>query len=414
MSVYGRLGVSPIVNAAGPATRLGGAVLPHEVVEAMREAANETVSLEDLQAAASKVVARVTGADAGVVTCGASAALTLGAAAILCRNDRARMARLPETEGLPREFLIARDQRNAYDRAVRTAGARLVDVGWNELVSGAGVRRIELEDFEEAVGPSTAGVLYVHRSDSTPPLRELVDWAHGRGLAVLVDAAGELPPMNNLQAIPGVGADLVAFSGGKGLRGPQNTGILCGKSELVASAALQLLDMDEHPRLWSPREAFIDRSRFASPPKHGIGRGYKVAKEQIVGLLTALELAAAGRYVEESHGVSRRLLRMADELAAAGIAAQIVANSDAETPPSLEIEVDPPRVGGDAFEICRRLRAGTPPIYVRSVHLPEGRLVVDLTCVRDEQDATLTRRLLEELSERRSVDESRDGAGPNP
>jgi L-seryl-tRNA(Ser) seleniumtransferase len=411
MSVYDRFGVSPIVNAAGPTTRLGGAVMPEAVVEAMRKAARETVPLESLQAAASAVVARVTGAEAGIATCGASAALTLGAAAILCRNDRARMARLPDTNSIPNEFLIARDQRNAYDRAVRTAGARLVEVGWNELVSGAGVRRIELDDFEEAVGPSTAGVLYVHRADSTPPLKELVDWAHARGLAVLVDAAGALPPMRNLQALPGAGADLVAFSGGKGLRGPQNTGILCGDSELVASAALQLLDMDEHPRLWNPPEEWIDRSRFASPPKHGVGRGFKVAKEQIVGLLTALELAAAGHVAEELQGLSRRLLHFGDELAAAGIAARIVRALDAETPPTLQIEVDVARVGGDAFEVCRRLRAGTPPIYVQSAHLPEGKLGVDLCCVRPEQDSTLIRRLLEELSER--LPTSRAAADPD-
>src|SRR5207247_3523684 len=110
--------------------------------------------------------------------------------------------------------------------------------------------------------------------------------AHARGLPVLVDAAGELPPRSNLRSIVATGADLVAFSGGKAIRGPQATGILCGRRDLVGSAALQMLDLDDHFELWDPPANLIDKTKLPGMPRHGLGRGFKVSKEQIAALLT--------------------------------------------------------------------------------------------------------------------------------
>jgi L-seryl-tRNA(Ser) seleniumtransferase len=296
MSIYQRLGVSPIINASGSVTRLGGAPMSAAVLQAFHDAAGEAVSLEQLQAAASGRIAHHTGAEAGLVTAGSAAALTLGAAAILARLDLAKMERLPQTDRFPNEFVVAREQRSGYDHAVRAAGARLVEVGFNEIVSNAGVRRTEAWEYEAAFGPQTAGVLYVFAPTSQPPLEEVVDRAHRRGLPVLVDAAGELPPRRHLTSIVATGADLVAFSGGKAIRGPQSTGILCGRRELVTSAALQMLDMDDHPALWDPPAGFIDRSALDGIPRHGIGRTLKVSKEEIAALLTALDLFASGAY----------------------------------------------------------------------------------------------------------------------
>src|SRR2546429_5996556 len=132
-----------------------------------------------------------------------------------------------------------------------------------------------------------AGILSVYDPDRQPPLAELVERAHRRGLPVLVDAAGELPPRANLRHILASGADLVAFSGGKAIRGPQATGILCGRRDLVGAAAVQMLDMDDHYELWEPPEELIDKRRLGGIPRHGIGRALKVAKEQIIALLTA-------------------------------------------------------------------------------------------------------------------------------
>src|SRR5260370_1181523 len=122
-----------------------------------------------------------------------------------------------------------------------------------------------------------------------PPGPGAARLARARGLPVLVDAAGELPPRANLRAILGAGADLVAFSGGKAIRGPQATGILCGRRDLIAAAAVQMLDMDDHFDLWNPPVDYIDKTQLGGIPRHGIGRAMKVSKEEIVALLTALD-----------------------------------------------------------------------------------------------------------------------------
>src|SRR5205807_2031182 len=228
------------------------------------------------------------GAEAGLVPAGAAAGLMLGTAAILAGDDLGRMERLPDTADMPHEFVVAREHRNGYDHAVRAAGARFVEVGFHEIVAGAGVRRAEAWEYEAAFGPKTAGVLVVHDAHAAPPLAELVRRAHAHQLPVLVDAAGELPPRANLRALIATGADLVVFSGGKAIRGPQATGILCGRRDLIGPAALQMLDMDDHIELWEPPANLIDKKRLAGLPRHGIGRALKVSKEQIVALLTAL------------------------------------------------------------------------------------------------------------------------------
>lgn len=143
MSIYESLGLTPIINVSGSVTRLGGAPMPAAVVDAFRAAADECVPLDQLQGVASRIIAELTGAEAGIVTSGAAAALTLGTAAILARFDLARMEQLPQCVGFPCEFVVPREQRNGYDHAVRAAGAKLVEVGFHEPVAGSGVRRCE-------------------------------------------------------------------------------------------------------------------------------------------------------------------------------------------------------------------------------------------------------------------------------
>src|SRR5687768_10123821 len=201
MSVYEQWGVTPIINVSGAVTRLGGAPMPQPDLDAFCTAAAESVPLELMQAAASRVIAEATGAEAGLVTAGAAAGLTLGAAAILTGYDLGRMERLPHCNGFPHEFIIAREQRNGYDHAVRAAGARLVEVGFHEPIAGAGVRRVEAWEYAGAIGPLTAGIVYVYGPHSRPALSEVVALAHEHGLSVLVDAAGELPPRANLREI---------------------------------------------------------------------------------------------------------------------------------------------------------------------------------------------------------------------
>jgi seryl-tRNA(Sec) selenium transferase len=397
VSVYDDLGVRPIINASGSVTRLGGAPMPAEVIRAFAEAANEAVPLEQLQGAASRVIADITGAEAGLVTAGAAAALTLGTAGILTGFDPGRMERLPHCDGFPHEFVVAREQRNGYDHAVRAAGARLVEVGFHEIVANAGVRRTEAWEYEAAFGPQTAGVLYVHAPGSRPALAEVVAVAHRHGLPVLVDAAAELPPRRNLRDLIATGADLITFSGGKAIRGPQATGILCGRRDLVGSAALQMLDMDDHAELWEPPAELIDRNRISGMPRHGVGRGFKVSKEQIVALLTALRLFAAEAYDLIVAGYRPRLERLAAALRGLPVRCVIEDRSDGEAFPVLAIAIDEAALGRSATEVCRRLRAGAPPIYVGHGRLAEKQLVIHPMHLDDAKVEVLARRLREEL-----------------
>lgn len=411
MGVYEDLGLSPIINVSGSVTRLGGAPLTERGLAAFQAAAQECVPIDQLQGAASQRIAALTGAESGLVTSGAAAALTLGAAAILAGYDLGRMERMPDTTGMRREFVIAREQRNGYDHAVRAAGAILVEAGFHEVVAGAGVRRCEAWEIEAAIGPNTAGILYVHDACGRPPMAEVVAVARRHGLPLLVDAAGELPPRENLRSIVAVGADLVAFSGGKAIRGPQATGILCGRRDLVASAALQMFDMDDHFELWEPPINLIDKTRLRGLPRHGIGRSMKVSKEQIVALLVALEDFATGVYDRDLPVFHEYLQSIASALSASALGASTLSMSAvSELPvechwpkvghgcvPVLELALDERRLGRTAMEVCRRLRQGAPPVYVGHGKLDEGRLVIHPLHLNAERVALLIDRLRQEL-----------------
>ena len=268
MNVYTQFGLEPIINAAGASTRVGGPLMHPAAAKAMLEAAGSCIALDQLQAAASRIIAETTGAEAGYVTAGAAAGLTLAAAACLAKLDIAIMDRLPDTSGLPNEIVISREQRNGYDHALRAAGAQLVEVGMNELVAGAGVRRTEVWEYDAAITDRTVAVAYFANPDSAPPVEEVASLCQQRGVPLIVDAAGQLPPAANLRRFVDAGADLVTFSGGKGLRGPQSSGILAGRRDLIMSAALQQLDLDEHWSVWDPPQNLIV-THFAFPASTG-------------------------------------------------------------------------------------------------------------------------------------------------
>ena len=288
-SIYERLGIPTIINAKGLSTRVSGPPLSDAVAEAMREASHSCVDMVTLQSHASRRIAAATGAQAGMVTSGAAAALLAGTAACVAGLDLGRMNRLPDTRGMKNEVVMVRSQRNFYDHAVRAAGVTIIEVGLPDRYSGAGVRDAETWEVEDAISEKTACIFYVAQPQSQPALRAVCEVAHHANVPVLVDAAAQLPPVSNLQRFLNEGADLVAFSGGKGIRGPQATGILCGRKNLVASAALQTLDMDLPFQQWQPPAGLFDGVNLRGLPHHGIARTCKVGKEQVVGLLVALD-----------------------------------------------------------------------------------------------------------------------------
>ena len=377
--IYAALGVKRRINAAGTLTRLGGALMEDEVVAAMAAAARSSVDIGELQAAASRTIARLTGAQAGIVTTGAAAGLTLAAAAAMTRWDIARMAALPHADGFPNEILLPRTHHTGYAHALRASGARLVDLGHNDRGTGAGVRGIEPWEIEAAITPRTAAFAFSANPSNVSDLATVASVCNARDIPVIVDAAAQLPPKSNLKKFIELGADLVAFSGGKAIRGPQASGILAGRRDLVGAALVQQLDMDVSPETWNPPD-LIDRAALKGVPHHGLGRGFKAGKEEIVGLLAALERFAAADDVASNSALETRLQRIAKDLA---VQKRILPAAETGRVPQLHLTVENP------LALSRRLQAGDPPVHLSERFASQGILIIDPQALRPEDDATL-------------------------
>lgn len=287
--VYARFGIEPVVNCVGYATRVGGSCPHPEVIAAMAEASTRYVEIDDVLRKAGELISRCTGAESGIVTAGAGAALTLAAAACLAGNDPEIMDQLPDVSQCARtEIIYPEPGAFDYDHAIRVSGAKLVTVDYK---AGDALKRIE-----GAINERTAAVGTVwHGVDEKPRVENLATLAHRHGLPLIVDAAYSLPPVENLTSFIQRGADLVAFSGGKHIGGPQASGILCGRRDLIRSAWVQMVDMDVRGGTWSLEE-WVKEGWISRPPRHGIGRSMKVSKESMLGLMTALE-----RYSKRDH-----------------------------------------------------------------------------------------------------------------
>jgi L-seryl-tRNA(Ser) seleniumtransferase len=255
------MGVRTLVNGRGATTAVGGTLMPREVTAAMAEAATAFVVLDELNARVGERIAEVTGAEAGYVTSGSAAAMALAAAACIAGTDPERIRRLPDSNGQRNEIVIHRSHRINYDQMYRVGGGLLVEIGLPDAT--------EPRELEQAISERTVAVAY-HDSRNTGPValdfETVVAIAHDRGVPVIVDAASTLPPIDHLRRWIRMGADLVIYSGGKGIRGPQDSGFLAGRADLIAGA------------------------RANGNPHAAIGRGMKVSKEAMVGLWVALDL----------------------------------------------------------------------------------------------------------------------------
>jgi len=365
MGVYDDLGVRTIINGAGSLTRLGGTRMELPVLEAMAEAAASFVRIEDLQARAGEVIAEITGAEAGYVVTGAAAGLSLGMAAILAGLDVAKMDQLPDTTGLRNEVVVQRGHRNAYDHALRTAGIKFVEVGYLAYPGAGGTYGWQID---AAINERTAAVACpIIDTPGTVPLAEVAEIAHARGVPVIVDAAASLPPRANLRKFIAEGADLVSYSGGKAIRGPQASGVLAGRADLIASVALQHQDMDVRMATWRSRE-LASRGLVAGIPHQGFGRAMKVGREEIVGLITALRRFAAGSDDADRAMYTARIDAIEAGLGSvAGIALSRAAGNGGVIP-QLKIAVDETVIGKSAYDILGELLDGDPAIALSETH----------------------------------------------
>ena len=397
MAIYGELGVRTVINASGTLTRLGGSRMAPEVLATMAEAAASFVPMDELQSRAGAVIAEVTGAEDGYVVSGAAAGLTLGVAACVAGLDVARMDRLPDTAGMKDEVVVQRGHRNAYDHAIRAVGVKLVEVGYLGYPGAGGTSSWQIE---AAITERTAAVACpILETPGTLSLPAVAAIAHARGVPVVVDAAAELPPRANLRRFLAEGADLVAFSGGKAIGGPQASGILAGRRDLIASVALQHQDMDVRAETWSRRPWLADGT-LRGVPHQGFGRSMKVGREEIVGLVTALRRYAAGDDAADLARWDRQLDTVAAHLNdLPGVS--VTRHLDPEFPvPQLWLELDATAPGRTAYDAVNALLTGDPSIAIGESRAELGTLVVDPRGLTEAEAQIVGRRLREVLMTR--------------
>ena len=389
-NVYERLGVRPVINAIGTFTRLSGTLMPDPVVAAMAEAAQHFVCIEDLQYRAGQKIAEITGAEAAYVTSGAQAGLVLSIAACLTGLDPKKMDCLPHTAGMPNQVIMAVAHRNHYDHAVETAGGHIVEVGTAEACSPA--------EIEAAITDQTVAIL--HLPWGAISLTDTVTVARKHKIPVVVDGAGKLDNPDNLQAFIAQGADLVTFSGGKYIRGPQASGFVCGRRDLIAAIAWQHLDMDAVQEVWTaPRELLgVDRMPFM--PRQGIGRGYKAGKEEIVGLVTALKL-----FVERDHMAVIATCRAQSETIVAGlddltsVTAELMLPAETKTAFTFaRIRIDQEARNMTGYDFILALKNGEPSIHPLERELDQNAVVIHPFGLQAGDDELIVARVREIVS----------------
>jgi D-glucosaminate-6-phosphate ammonia-lyase len=338
MDVYERLGVRRVINANATLTRLGGSLMAPEVLAAMRAAAGSFVDMHELQRVVGRRIAQLTGNEAAYVTTGAAAAIVLATLAAMTRGDLPTIARLIETGEAPRdEVIVQRAHRIPYDPAARLAGAHIVDIG-NRLQTFPW-------ELEAAITERTAMVLHVageHLSNGALSLAETVRIAHSHGVPVVVDAAAQLPPTENLWRFTReLGADLALFSGGKDLHGPQASGLLVGTEAMIAAVAVN------------------------GSPHQRLARPMKVGKEEMVGLLVAIERYVAADWRDRAARDDQIVQRWIDHFSGwPGLTAQRQFPNEAGQPTSRCRLTLAPETGLTGEEVARLLWEGDPRVAV--------------------------------------------------
>ena len=371
-SIAEELGVVPIINAGGPNTKHSGSRPRPETLEAMREVSSSFVQMEEMLIAAGEEIARLLGVEAATVTSGASGGLVVQAAAAIARDDPELIARLPMADDIPNELIIQRRQRFVYDHLYLGAGARLVEVGNSE--------GCDLDELIGAISEKTAGIIHLEspfKNRGAVPLPDLVEAAHERDLPVLCDAASMLPPRANLTKFVNQGADLVSFSGGKGIRGPQSTGILLGNA------------------------TWVEYARLNNAPYATAARGQKVSREEIAGILAALRTFVDEDEEAETQNYKRQMEFVVDLVAEVpGVRAVVEHDYDHYIPHAV-IYFTPNWKGPDMETVRDILMAGNPRVYVSPTFGPDPGIQFDALNIQDgelEIAADCVRRTLIEHS----------------
>ncbi|HXF61541.1 MAG TPA: aminotransferase class V-fold PLP-dependent enzyme [Caldilineaceae bacterium] len=362
-NIYEELGIRPLINASATLTRLGGSIMPPEVVQAMVEASKHFVNLDELQRAVGERLAELTHNEAAYVSAGAAAGIVLATAACITGTDPKAIQQLPDLTGLKNEVIIHKSHRNGYDHAVRQVGVKVVEIGFATHTAPW--------ELERAINDKTAAIFWFQgamtgRGDL--PLETVIEIANRYNVPVVVDATAQLPPVENLWRFTQMGAALAIFSGGKDLRGPQASGLVVGRKDL------------------------IEAIRLNGNPNHSIGRPMKVGKEEMVGLLTAVKLylqrdheARASQEEEVVAGWCAALNRID------GVRAERVFPNEAGQPlPRAKVVIDPAKTGLSRDQVVEQLMNGSPSIHV-ALAGADGLYLNPMTLADGEEQIVLDR-----------------------
>jgi len=362
-----------IINAAGYLTRLGNSIMDPPVLRAMEAASRSFVELDKAQLAASGIIAAVTGAEAGYVVGGAAAGLALAAAACIAGDDLDRIRRLPDTEGMPNEIILPEGHEIYYERFIRLAGARLTFVP-------------DEAALDKAIGPDTVGIFYEASMSGPIAQASLVSRGQAAGIPVVADAAVSVPPARNLRAILADGTDLAVFTGSKAVRGPAGSGFVAGRGDLVRSVMLQHQDWDVAVELGNARDQWLWAT---SPPfVMGMGRAFKVGKEDIAGLVAALQAYDQRDHDADLRDWSARLRSIAAELSLLkGIDVDLREAGDDRAVPQLQVTAD--AAGWPVERLAAELRTGDPAVWLSMSLFPEREVWIDPVNLQDGDDALL-------------------------
>ena len=364
--VYARFGVTPVINAGGTHTTHGGSMMRPEVREAMSLAAESFVDLVELKRATGRFVAEITGAEAGMICSGAAGGLVLATAAVMTGTDPEKIAQLPNSTGMKNEILMQRNNPSGYTKCHEYAGATLTYAG-----NDSGATQAQLAD---AITDDTAAILHTFAYGPARPgltLPETVEVARNarNPLPVIVDGAAMLPPKENLTKYISEGADLVTFSGGKYIGGPQSAGLLAGRTELVEAALLN------------------------SGPGMAVGRPQKVGREELVGMATALQLFVESDDEARIDAMQRRAQHISDRLQGIpGITASVELDYLQFHVPNCVIRFD---YADEADRVWEGMHEGNPRVYIARI---SGGLTANAVNILDGQEEAVAQRLVEELT----------------
>jgi len=358
---FRELGVRPFINAAGTYTAMTASLMPREVMDAINYASEHYVMLDELHDRVGERIASLVKSEAAMVTSGAASALTLGTAAVLTGMDRQRIVDLPNLAGMKSEVIVQKSHRFGYDHAVRNCGVQLVEVE-------------TLDELERTISEKTAMMLFYNANNFVGQIKdaEFAQLGKKHGIPTLNDCAADVPPVENLWKYTQMGFDLVAFSGGKGIRGPQSAGLLLGRKDLIAAARLN-----------------------GPPNSNSIGRGLKVNKEEMLGMLAAVEVYLKKDHERERAEFDKRAEVIRKAVAGVpGVTVEVFVPEVANHVPHLRISWDATSRPMTAAQVVQALREGEPSIGTRS----EGdALVVGVWMMRPGDDAIVARRLRQVL-----------------